>query len=201
MLVFIGDLHFVDGTAGEHNFSSRDFEYFFDDLAAIANKASNKIKEIKLVFLGDIFDLLRTEKWFDYPVDERPWGTQEQAIETNAQTIFDAIKNHPENDKSFQIIRQGIPNLQARCNLQSAPTVIYLPCNHDRLCNRYVSLRKEVCDTLGIPLSPGAGLSQHRHLARSLLPGDTRQFLHRLEKYDLRDLLQRGRAEYGLPGV
>lgn len=152
MLVFISDLHFVDGTAGEHNLSSRAFEYFFDDLAAIANKPSNKIKEIKLVFLGDIFDLLRTEKWFDYPVDERPWGTKEQAIEAHAQTLFDAITNHAENNQSFQIIMQRVSNLRAKCKLESAPTVIYLPGNHDRLCNRYESLRKKVCDTLGIPL-------------------------------------------------
>ena len=106
MLVFISDLHFVDGTAGEHNLSSRAFEYFFDDLVAIANKPSHKIKEIKLVFLGDTFDLLRTEKWFDYPVDERPWGTKEQAIEVHAQTLFDAIANHADNNQSFQITIQ-----------------------------------------------------------------------------------------------
>jgi UDP-2,3-diacylglucosamine pyrophosphatase LpxH len=184
MLVFISDLHFVDGTAGEHNLSSRAFEYFFDDLAAIAKKASNKIKEIKLVFLGDIFDLLRTEKWFDYPVDERPWGTQEQAIETNAQTIFDAIKNHAENDKSFQIIRQGIPNLQARCNLQSAPTVIYLPGNHDRLCNRYVSLRKEVCDTLGIPLSQHDPADPFSHSFQDSAHGVFARHGHEYDKYN-----------------
>jgi UDP-2,3-diacylglucosamine pyrophosphatase LpxH len=184
MLVFISDLHFVDGTAGEHNLSSRAFEYFFDDLAAIAKKASNKIKEIKLVFLGDIFDLLRTEKWFDYPVDERPWGTREQAIETNAQTIFDAIKNHAENDKSFQIIRQGIPNLQARCNLQSAPTVIYLPGNHDRLCNRYVSLRKEVCDTLGIPLSQHDPADPFSHSFQDSAHGVFARHGHEYDKYN-----------------
>ena len=60
MLVFISDLHFVDGSAGEHNLSPRAFEYFFDDLVAIATKPSNEIKEIKIVLLGDIFDLLRT---------------------------------------------------------------------------------------------------------------------------------------------
>ena len=94
MLVFISDLHFVDGSAEEQNFSYRALEYFFDDLAAIATKPSNNIKEIKLVLLGDIFDLLRTENWFGYPADERPWGTNEQAIEVHAQTLFDAITGH-----------------------------------------------------------------------------------------------------------
>jgi UDP-2,3-diacylglucosamine pyrophosphatase LpxH len=184
MLVFISDLHFVDGTAGEHNLSSRAFEYFFDDLAAIANKPSNKIKEIKLVLLGDIFDLLRTEKWFDYPVDERPWGAKEQAIEAHAQVIFDAIKNHAENSQSFQIIRQGIPNLQAKCSLQSAPTVIYLPGNHDRLCNRYVSLRKEVCDTLGIPLSLHDPVTPFSHSFQDLAHGVFARHGHEYDKFN-----------------
>ena len=107
MLVFISDLHFVDGSAGEHNLSHRAFEYFFEDVAAIAAKPSNNIKEIKIVLLGDIFDLLRTESWFDYPVDERPWGTKESAIEVHALTLFDAITDHPENRQTFQDNQTG----------------------------------------------------------------------------------------------
>jgi UDP-2,3-diacylglucosamine pyrophosphatase LpxH len=184
MLVFISDLHFVDGTAGEHNLSSRAFEYFFDDLAAIAKKTTNEIKEIKLVFLGDIFDLLRTEKWFDFPVDERPWGTKEQAIEAHAQDIFDAIRNHAENNRSFQIIRQGISNLQAKCNLESAPAVIYLPGNHDRLCNRYVSLRKEVCDTLGIPPSLHDPVTPFSHSYQDVAHGVFARHGHEYDKFN-----------------
>jgi UDP-2,3-diacylglucosamine pyrophosphatase LpxH len=151
MLVFISDLHFVDGSAGEHNLSHRAFEYFFEDVAAIAAKPSNNIKEIKLVLLGDIFDLLRTERWFDYPVDERPWGDKEPAIEVHALTLFDAITDHPENRKSFQIIRQGVADLKDKCGLEAGARLFYLPGNHDRLCNRYPSLRQKVCDCLGLP--------------------------------------------------
>jgi len=150
MLVFISDLHFVDGSAGQHNLPPRAFEYFFDDLTAIANKPSNHIKEIKLVLLGDIFDLIRTENWFDYPVDERPWGSNEHAIEVHALTLFDAITEHPENSQTFQLLRQGMTDLQMKCDLATEPTLSYLPGNHDRLVNRYSSLRKKVCDCLGI---------------------------------------------------
>jgi UDP-2,3-diacylglucosamine pyrophosphatase LpxH len=184
MLVFISDLHFVDGTAGEHNLSSRAFEYFFDDLAAIANKTSNNIKEIKLIFLGDIFDLLRTEKWFNFPADERPWGTKEQLTETHALDIFDAIKNHPENNQSFQIIRQRIPDLRVKCKLQSAPTVIYIPGNHDRLCNRYMSLRKEVCNTLGIPLSRHNPANPFSHTFQDPVYGVFARHGHEYDKYN-----------------
>jgi UDP-2,3-diacylglucosamine pyrophosphatase LpxH len=151
MLVFISDLHFVDGTAGEHNLPPRAFEYFFDDLVAIAKKPSNEIKEIKIVLLGDIFDLLRTENWFDYPVDERPWGTDEHAIEVHALTLFDSITSHPDNSQAFRLFRQGLSDLPTKCNLVTESRLFYLPGNHDRLVNRYSSLRKKVCDCLGMP--------------------------------------------------
>jgi UDP-2,3-diacylglucosamine pyrophosphatase LpxH len=184
MLVFISDLHFVDGTAGQHNLSSRAFTYFFQDLGAIANKPSNKIKEIKLVFLGDIFDLLRTEKWFDYPVDERPWGTKEQAVEDHAQALFDAITNHVENRKSFEIIRKGVSNLREQCKLESIPTLTYLPGNHDRLCNRYESLRKKVCDTLEIPLESHNPVDPFSHEFQDLPYGVFARHGHEYDKFN-----------------
>ncbi|OGP75135.1 MAG: hypothetical protein A2Y80_08485 [Deltaproteobacteria bacterium RBG_13_58_19] len=151
MLVFISDLHFVDGTAGEHNIPSRAFEYFFDDLVAIAHKPTNKIKEIKIVLLGDIFDLLRTENWFDYPVEERPWGHKEDAIEIHALTIFDGIVDHDKNPETFQLIKDGLKRLQDECpHLEAEPRLIYRPGNHDRLCNKYRRLRQKVCDCLGL---------------------------------------------------
>ena len=151
MLIFISDLHFVDGSAGEHNLSPRAFEYFFDDIMAIANKPSNDIKEIRLVLLGDVFDLLRTENWFAYPADERPWGINEPAIEVHALALFDSIVDHPDNSQTFRLVRQGMGDLQTKCNLATEPKLFYLPGNHDRLVNRYSSLRKKVCDCLGIP--------------------------------------------------
>ena len=61
MLIFISDLHFVDGTAGEHNVPTDAFKIFFEDISGLSDwfaKKGRKIEEIKLVFLGDIFDLL-----------------------------------------------------------------------------------------------------------------------------------------------
>ena len=84
MLVFISDLHFVDGSAGEHNVPIEAFEIFLEDISWAANRLvddGRNVEEIKIVFLGDIFDLLRTERWFPFPESERPWGTNEKKIE------------------------------------------------------------------------------------------------------------------------
>ena len=72
MLVFISDLHFVDETAGKHNIPASAFEKFLTNVKVHADKA--KAKELKIVFLGDIFDILRTEEWFKEEEVNRPWG-------------------------------------------------------------------------------------------------------------------------------
>ncbi|MFP3866780.1 MAG: hypothetical protein ACLFUU_01270 [Desulfobacteraceae bacterium] len=148
MLIFISDLHLVDGTAGEHNVPSRAFGYFFQDVAA---SATPRTEEIKLVFLGDIFDLIRTEKWFDFPVQERPWGSNEPQIEAHANSIFEAIKNHPENQQTYGLLSGS---LKDRFGLPVEPQRIYIPGNHDRLCNKYPSLRAKVSDFLHLQHDP-----------------------------------------------
>jgi UDP-2,3-diacylglucosamine pyrophosphatase LpxH len=148
VLVFISDLHFVDGSAGEHNIPTAAVNYFFDHLVAIAHKDTqrNRIEEINIVLLGDIFDLLRTEYWLDRDENETPWGNSEEAIEPHALTIFDAIHNHRsenmDNPQTFELLGDRLHDLKTSCNLTKDPEFIYLPGNHDRLCNKYSSLRQ-----------------------------------------------------------
>lgn len=148
MLVFISDLHFVDGSAGEHNVPAEAFEIFFEDISWAAKRLAEdgrEVKEIKMVFLGDIFDVLRTEKWFPFPESERPWGTNENKIEAHANAIFDAIVK--KNKQTFNLL--GC-ELKKRFDFILEPERIYVPGNHDRLCNMYESLREKVCRNLGI---------------------------------------------------
>jgi UDP-2,3-diacylglucosamine pyrophosphatase LpxH len=182
MLVFISDLHFVDGSAGAHNLFSRAFDYFFDDLVAIATKPSNDVKEIKIVLLGDIFDLLRTENWFGYPVDERPWGTNDQAIEVHALTLFDLIVDA--NQQTFQVIKQRLADLKDQCRLDAEARMFYLPGNHDRLVNSYASLRKKVIDCLGFPPAWHNPADPFPHTYDDLAYGVFARHGHEYDKYN-----------------
>ena len=161
MLIFISDLHFVDGTAGEHNIPWLAFEYFFEDLVSIATRPTNKgkIQEIKIVLLGDIFDLLRTEAWVEpIPEDQRPWGSMDKEIEDNALAIINKIVTHKNEDKgvdnakALELLRTRLQKLKEQCKLVYSPILEYIPGNHDRLVNKpeYKRLRKRVRECLGL---------------------------------------------------
>jgi UDP-2,3-diacylglucosamine pyrophosphatase LpxH len=73
MLVIVSDLHFTDATAGKHNLPSEAFqEVFLSDIIELARK--KRAKELKLLLLGDIPDLIRSEQWLTVPPANRPWG-------------------------------------------------------------------------------------------------------------------------------
>ena len=145
MLVFISDLHFIDGSAGEkHNIPPQAFRVFMEAICSLTK--TRDISDLAFVFLGDIFDLLRTEMWFGCSATDTPWGNNETGIEANANAIFDAIikKNKETFDLLGGNLKQKFPDLPCE------PKRIYVPGNHDRLCNKYTSLRKKVCKALGI---------------------------------------------------
>jgi UDP-2,3-diacylglucosamine pyrophosphatase LpxH len=148
MLIFVSDLHFVDGSAGEHNVPTDAFTIFFQDIAGLCKwhaRKGRQIDTIKLIFLGDIFDLLRTEEWFKIQEEDRPWGKNEPEIGKNAAAIFDGILE--ENKATFDLLSG---DLKADFGLPVEPIRVYVPGNHDRLCNKYGSLRKKVRGCLGI---------------------------------------------------
>jgi UDP-2,3-diacylglucosamine pyrophosphatase LpxH len=151
MLIFISDLHFTDGSAGEHNVPDRAFGYFLEDIARIAAKPTNQIQEIKLVFLGDIFDLLRTEHWFACQPEERPWGNNDPLVAKHAEAIFKAITQQSDNAAIFKLLSSS---LKDTFNLPVEPERLFIPGNHDRLINKFQSLREQVCQLLSLGHDP-----------------------------------------------
>jgi UDP-2,3-diacylglucosamine pyrophosphatase LpxH len=174
MLVFISDLHFVDETAGKHNIPTEAFSIFFKDIAGIV-ESIKKIKEIKIVFLGDIFDLLRTEEWFKHPVDERPWGANESKIAENAEIIFDTIIG--KNRATFDLLKG---NLKKEFSFPFEPERIYIPGNHDRLCNKYPKLKDKICAELGITKS----VSRFEHFFQDAEYGVFARHGHEFDKFN-----------------
>jgi len=143
MLAFISDLHFSDGTAIAGNVAPEAFELVLDEIQELARQvaeARDRPTTVDLVLLGDIFDLLRTERWFEdrcggaVPLAERPWATPEAlTTRANSRALVHARAMVDE------IVEQNADALAAlRGETVPAPegvTVrrVYVPGNHDRL--------------------------------------------------------------------
>ena len=171
MLVVISDLHFVDGTAGEHNLPSGAFKsVFLSDISSLAK--GKEAKEIKLLLMGDIVDLIRSEQWFDEKLEDRPWGTNGLAdIEkprpesTTEQRCLKILGQMPDNGSkdavekntilyqnwdTFEFFRKFKETVQNEFQNRLPVEIIYIPGNHDRLCNLYPSVRDELTKMLGL---------------------------------------------------
>jgi UDP-2,3-diacylglucosamine pyrophosphatase LpxH len=179
MLIAISDIHFVDGTAGEHNLPFSAFDsVFLWDVASLAKE--KKAKEVKLLLLGDIVDVIRSTQWFDVDPEDRPWGTRglkdipspskRSTTEKQCLKILGRVaqrsmaKEEPpdslprdtilyKNWKTFKLLRELEEHLAKWCGRRIPVQIIYVPGNHDRLCNLYPSVRDALRDMLGLAVT------------------------------------------------
>lgn len=165
MLVVISDLHFVDATSGDHNLPAKAFEQIFlSNIISLAQK--NKATEIKLLLLGDIPDLIRSEQWFDEAPENRPWGANGlRDIPTPhlgsrvERRCLDILGRFPESGKradvpentilfqnwdTFEFFRTFQQTIHEELGRDIPVQTIYIVGNHDRLINLYPSLRDEL---------------------------------------------------------
>ncbi|MEZ4775462.1 MAG: hypothetical protein R3D00_19920 [Bacteroidia bacterium] len=112
MLVIISDLHLTDGSSGT-TIGLRAFEIFKERISEMAYKASWRLDEkgnrfyqpveaVDIILLGDILDVIRSEKWIHSAV--RPW-TDPQSPEFAAMVaqINEDILTH--NREAFKLLR------------------------------------------------------------------------------------------------
>lgn len=179
MLIVISDLHFSDGTAGEHNLPYGAFEdVFLSDVASLAE--SKKVKKITLLLLGDIVDLIRSEKWFTLDIKDRPWGSdglgdvqaprKNGATELKCLEILGQVKDKDlsndtppaslgvdtilkKNWRTFKLFRDFKAHIKKWIKKDIPVEVVYIPGNHDRMCNLYPSLRDGLKKILGLTVN------------------------------------------------
>jgi UDP-2,3-diacylglucosamine pyrophosphatase LpxH len=178
MLVVMSDLHFVDGTAGDHNLPFSAFEsVFLSDIVSIAKR--KKATEIKLVLAGDIFDLIRTDQWLSIDLEDRPWGkngmreveesrhgtpTEQRCLDIVGTTANGASQANAtpntivdQNWDTFAFFRDFKSTICRELQKQEDDfnvEIIYLPGNHDRMVNLYPVVRDRVAAILGLPSPP-----------------------------------------------
>ncbi len=178
MLAIISDLHFCDGTATEKNVNPGAFALALREIYALATEVVRKKDRpvrIDLVLLGDVFDLLRTERWFEdregvaVPLSERPWGSvaalgsapASPAVIARAGRILDEIL--VENAEALAMLRGETEGERAPAGVEVRR--LYLPGNHDRLYAHDAGLAARIRAALGAVELTGLeseGIFQHR---------------------------------------
>ncbi len=126
---------------------------FYADLARLARGAN--AEKVTIVLLGDIFDLIQTRLW-----QEKGSGQDEAWVhgEPDEQQVLAALTEIAEGDdlnrEFFRELRrrESVMWEDAAGNVRRADIErVYIPGNHDRLCNLHGSVREKVRDILGIP--------------------------------------------------
>ncbi len=149
MLAFLSDIHFTDGSSGE-TIKPTAFRIFADNLCKLADTVT-PLEELRIVLLGDIFDIIRSARWLENGNAIRPWDAaspgQEQLVANILQDIL------AKNAASLAELNK----LRSYAEQKGVPFAItYVTGNHDWLVNRYPGCRKQVADALGLPAAAGS---------------------------------------------
>lgn len=142
MLVFLSDIHFTDGSSGE-TIKPTAFRIFTENLCKLADTVKG-LDELRLVLLGDIFDIIRSTRWLQNGNTIRPWDAaspqQEQIVNSIIQGIIETNK-----DSLAELNR-----LKHYADNKKVPfDITYITGNHDWLVNRYPAARTLLAAELG----------------------------------------------------
>lgn len=183
MLVIISDTHLTDGSSG-NTIRAGAFRLFAQELSDLAYDASKRadgryrpIKELHLLLLGDILDVIRSTQWLNDSV--RPWDDPQSG--PFAKKISDITRKILSNNsqslavlKSFKedgaitiphVTPEGTPAqvgwaLDAEGRVPVQVHTYYMVGNHDwfyHLCGPpYDDVRREIVDAMGLENSPEA---------------------------------------------
>lgn len=157
MLVFVSDIHFSDNTAGPPNVPASAFKGAYDSIKDMAR--SSGAERLEVVFLGDIFDLIRTTNW---PADvrARPWGEPDGVWTTAQDAATTAVLNKVAGDNAEAL------NILATYDFGLPTTRTFIPGNHDRTVNLSDALRTRVVKLLNLNWNP-ANRFEHWYVNRN----------------------------------
>lgn len=150
MLVIIGDLHFTDGSTSNwlgdkdlFNINPDAFKLFFGKISNIIARGKS-IPKVSFIYNGDIFDLLRTNIWFDTPKSEHPWSIpiEKNKMYGRCNEILEKIIAH--NQESLSWLSGTHPDFEKVWKVDTAIERIYIPGNHDRIINQHQPCRNQV---------------------------------------------------------
>lgn len=143
MLVAMSDLHLTDGRTAV-NPHANVFDIVQDHV--VESAPDKDAKEIRILLLGDIFDLVRTDHWHrNVMPQQRPWGGSRLDPDTGMNADLDllpqfqAILGEILQTAAAQSLVRVIQEIGQRTGME--PQITYVVGNHDRVLNNFPALR------------------------------------------------------------
>ncbi|MEP7176190.1 MAG: hypothetical protein ABI860_06525 [Gemmatimonadales bacterium] len=146
MLAIVSDLHLTDQSTA-NNVNAEAFELLGSDILEVAGRRG--ARDIHLVLLGDILDLVRSDYWHrtSIPMGQRPWGgtldrrtamnVDRNAIRDQFHAVLTGILATP--------TAQALGQMLATLGAGTVPfRVTYVVGNHDRVLWNFPSLQEAV---------------------------------------------------------
>ncbi|MBN1982457.1 MAG: metallophosphoesterase [Chitinivibrionales bacterium] len=155
MVVILSDLHLSDNTAAEtlHDGAFEKFSQIIDDMVIAAHAT-----EVDIVFLGDIFDVLRSNYWQETSI--RPWSATEETdnhekgLQECCIDIMNRIVSEGQNQKThlhLRSLKEKLANRRVHVRYR------YCSGNHDWLVNRFEATRVIASEFLCLDEPQNAG--------------------------------------------
>jgi UDP-2,3-diacylglucosamine pyrophosphatase LpxH len=148
MLVFLSDIHLTHGASGVtiNSGAFNKFALYLEDMVDTA-----EARELEIVFLGDIFDVIRSDYWLRSNI--RPWSGankkdgEGKGLKNYTKEIVKRICNNTTNKESMEHLK----GLKEKMKARGVPvTFTYIVGNHDWLINRYSEIRTKIGKFLGV---------------------------------------------------
>lgn len=171
MLVVVSDLHFQDtelsGAARVgHNITASSYREFFESIKDAAEECG--AKDLGIVLNGDIFDFLRTERWFG--TTARPYDDVDLSSEARGTIVEILDRACRINAASLKVFRAVAANDSASLGFSFPvrPRFEYIPGNHDRHLHLVPEAAERVRSLLGLagPFRQRLILPEYRVLVR-----------------------------------
>jgi len=151
MLVLVSDIHLTDESTAM-NVDPSAFRVLLREI--LTSAAQRDAREMRVVLLGDVYDLVRTSYWHsrNVPPDDRPWGgsldpqtamnRKTALVEQQFGEVLDKILATPAGRALADLLGK-LPRIDDK-----APKVTYVVGNHDRPLNNFASLRNRLTSRL-----------------------------------------------------
>jgi UDP-2,3-diacylglucosamine pyrophosphatase LpxH len=146
MLIFISDLHLAQNS--RRNLKPESFRKCAQYIRETVRKTDTHIRSVDIAMLGDIFDPLLSDLWYETTI--RPWSSETE-VDAQGRTKRDIVTAIMHEICDDPVNRESLSHLTDLKNTLDVPfEMTYILGNHDHMINDYPSIRVEVAQTLGM---------------------------------------------------